>query len=226
MNDASANTPDVHAMRRSYARDGLDEQQAGDDPMALFSTWFNQSLEAAKQLPDADWVEVNAMTLATVDPDGKPAARVMLLKDFSDRGFTFYTNFRSRKGEALAHNPAVALVFFWGHVERQVRIEGVVEKLPIEEAEAYFHSRPAGSQVGAWASPQSQPIEGRDVLERRVAELQERYGDEQPPLPEFWGGYLVRPESVEFWQGRPSRLHDRIRFTRDSNQWARQRLAP
>jgi pyridoxamine 5'-phosphate oxidase len=166
------------------------------------------------------------MTLATATPDGRPSARMVLLRGFDERGFCFYTNYESRKGIELAANPRAALVFWWGELERQVRIEGTVSATSREESEAYFHSRPPGSQLSAAASPQSRVIEGRAILERRVAELATGSTDGKVPLPEFWGGYRLAHEVVEFWQGRPNRLHDRLRYRRVGAAWRIERLAP
>jgi len=226
MTDQPTHPTAVHEMRRHYTRDGLHESEAGDNPIALFDTWFTQARLAVEQMPEDYRPEVNAMTLATVGPDDKPSARVVLLKGYSTDGFTFYTNHTSHKASDIANNPAVSLVFHWDQLERQIRIEGTAEKMPAEQAAEYFNSRPRGSRIGAWASPQSQPIDSREVLEKRVEELEEKFGSQEPPMPEFWGGYTVQPASIEFWQGRGSRLHDRIRFTRVGEGWQRQRLAP
>lgn len=171
--------------------------------------------------------EPNAMTLATATPDGKPSARIVLLKSFDHQGFVFYTNYESQKGQELDNNPQAALLFCWLELERQVRIEGSVERVTPAESKAYFQSRPRESQIGAWASPQSRVIEGRFVLEEKVQELATTFKyDAVLPLPAFWGGYRVRPDVVEFWQGRESRLHDRIRYTREKIGWTIERLAP
>jgi pyridoxamine 5'-phosphate oxidase len=206
-------------MRREYAREALAEADVDADPVVQFGRWF----ERAEQ---AGLLEPTAMTLATATPDGRPSARMVLLRGFDERGFCFYTNFESRKGIELAANPRAALVFWWGELERQVRIEGTVSATSREESEAYFHSRPPGSQLSAAASPQSRVIEGRAVLERRVAELATGSTDGKVPLPEFWGGYRLAHEVVEFWQGRPNRLHDRLRYRRVGAAWRIERLAP
>ncbi len=212
---------ELAALRKNYARETLSEQDVRHDPISQFDAWFNEALDS--QLP-----EPNAMTLATVNALGQPSARVVLLKGIDHQGFVFYTNYESRKGQDLEANPRAALLFAWLELERQVRIEGAVEKVSEEESRAYFQSRPVGSQIGAWASPQSRPVSGREVLENTVAQLQQEYaGALMLPLPSFWGGYRLRPERIEFWQGRESRLHDRILYTReDSGHWRIERLAP
>jgi pyridoxamine 5'-phosphate oxidase len=207
-------------LRMEYSAGGLSEEDAGHDPVALFHRWFQQALAAG--LPDP-----NAFTLATCTPDGWPSARVVLLKGLDDRGFTFFTNYDSRKGRELAANPRAAMVFLWQQLERQVRVEGTVETVSAAESDAYYAVRPLGSRLGAWASPQSAVIPSRDFLEAQHAELMTRYPDGVVPRPPHWGGYRVLPRVIEFWQGRPSRLHDRIRFTRgDEGVWVRDRLAP
>jgi pyridoxamine 5'-phosphate oxidase len=206
-------------LRRDYTLAGLTEADAGDDPFVLFRRWFDQALSA--KLP-----EPNAFTLATCTPDGKPSARTVLLKYLDDRGFTFFTNYDSRKGGEIAANPHVAMVFLWDELERQVRVEGRAEKTTPAESDDYYRVRPLGSRLGAWASPQSAVIPDRALLERQHAELVAKYADGEPPRPPHWGGYRVIPDVVEFWQGRPSRLHDRIRFARTANGWSKARLAP
>jgi pyridoxamine 5'-phosphate oxidase len=198
-------------MRREYAREALAEADVDADPVVQFGRWFEQAEQSGL-------LEPHAMTLATATPDGRPSARMVLLRGFDERGFCFYTNYESRKAAELAANPRAALVFWWGELERQVRIEGRVE--------AYFASRPPGSQLSAAASPQSRVITDRAVLERRVAELATAAPDAQVPLPEFWGGYRLAHEVVEFWQGRPNRLHDRLRYRRAGDAWRIERLAP
>ena len=189
------------------------------DPVKQFYSWFAAAIKAG--IHDA-----NAMTLATC-MDEKPSARVVLLKDFDERGFIFFTNYVSDKGKQLEKNPNAALVLYWMEVERQIRIEGKVEKTSHEESEKYFHTRPAGAQLGAWASQQSQVIDARRVLDARLEEMKQRFAEGPIPLPPHWGGYLLKPERVEFWQGRPDRLHDRFRYTRQSDgSWSIDRLAP
>ena len=215
MNDIPVAITDL---RREYARETLDEKDVDADPVAQFRVWMDAALRA--QLP-----EPTAMTLSTLDDRGRPAGRVVLLKGVDARGFVFYTNYESRKGRELAAHPVAALTFMWKELERQVRIEGGVEKVTPEESQAYFDSRPLGSRIGAWASPQSQPLENRAWLERRWTQLAEQYG-EKPPRPPHWGGYRVLPDYVEFWQGRASRLHDRIAYSRSAQAWRISRLAP
>lgn len=206
-------------MRSEYAREGLAEADVDADPVVQFGRWFEQA-------ESAGLLEPTAMTLATSTPDGHPSARMVLLRGFDERGFCFYTSYESRKGGELAANPRAALVFWWGELERQVRIEGRVERTSRSESEAYFHSRPPGSQLSAAASPQSQVIDGRAVLEERVARLATGHQDGQVPLPGFWGGYRLVHEVVELWQGRPNRLHDRLRYRRAGGRWRIERLAP
>jgi pyridoxamine 5'-phosphate oxidase len=198
----------------------LDEADLGENPIVFFEKWFAQA--------DAAMVnEVNAMTLATVDDQSKPHARIVLLKAIDDKGFTFFTNYQSNKGKNLSVNPNAALVFFWPELERQVRIEGLIEKVSEAESDTYYLSRPRGSRLGAWASPQSSIIENRAVLEAKEKEFLEHFDGKEIHRPEHWGGYRLQPNRVEFWQGRSSRLHDRICFELDkTNQWQKFRLAP
>ncbi len=211
---------DVAALRRVYARAALDEATAPPDPLALFAAWFEEALAA-------EVAEPNAMTLATADADGRPSARVVLMKGFDARGLSFYTNLESRKGRELLANPRAAVAFWWPPLERQVRFEGAVERVDEAEADAYFAVRPRGSRLGAWASPQSRPIEGRAVLDARLDAATAMHPDADVPRPPFWGGFRLGPDAVEFWQGRPDRLHDRLLYTRaDGGDWSRTRLAP
>ncbi|WP_165570471.1 pyridoxamine 5'-phosphate oxidase [Aeromicrobium sp. IC_218] len=206
-------------MRTEYAREGLDEHAAGDDPVALFQRWLDEAMTAGVPEP-------NAMSVATATPDGVPSARVVLLKDFDERGAVFFTRYTSRKGEELERNPRAAAVMLWHPLQRQVRIEGRVERLEAEASDAYFASRPRGAQVGAVASPQSHVLAGRDELERLVADAERTFEGREVPRPGDWGGYRIALERVEFWQGRESRLHDRLVFTPGDGGWDRVRLAP
>ena len=208
-------------MRRDYTRDGLCESQAPLDPFKLFRQWLSQAVET-EQPP----VEANAMTLATVDADGRPHCRVLLLKGLDEQGFTFFGNYESAKGEQLAARPFAAMTFFWPGLERQVRIEGRVERLSSEESAAYYQQRPLGSRLGAWASPQSRVVADRSALQQLVAVTEARFAGQEPPRPPHWGGYRLLPDRLEFWQGRPSRLHDRLNYRLNDGQWLRERLAP
>ena len=212
---------DIENLRKEYSASTLDVGDVDEDPLLQFGNWFGEAMAA--QLP-----EPNAMILATSTPDGMPSARTVLLKAADEQGFVFYTNYESRKGKVLERNPRAALVFLWLELQRQVRVEGLIEKVSREESEAYFISRPKGSQIGAWVSPQSQPIAGRDILEAKTIELERQYaGAEYLPLPPNWGGFRVRPTLLEFWQGRPNRLHDRIQYTLlEKGKWKIERLAP
>ena len=207
-------------LRKDYTLEGLSELEIDLNPFIQFKKWFDQALAA--QLP-----EPNAMTIATATPDGKPSARMVLLKNFDERGFAFFTNYNSHKGQELAENPQGALVFWWAELERQVRISGYVEKVSETESDQYFHSRPANSRLGAWISNQSEVIESRGVLERRLQEFKSKYENEEIPRPPHWGGLRVIPTEIEFWQGRPSRLHDRLLYSRlDNDTWKIERLSP
>ena len=212
-------SPDLAHMRTEYARTGLDEAAAGDDPMALFGRWLDEAVAAQLHEP-------NAMALATATPDGRPSVRIVLLKGLDDAGLTFFTNYDSRKGLELGVNPRAAAVLLWHPLQRQVRVEGPVTRLDEADSDAYFASRPRGSQIGAVASPQSRRIAGREVLEERVAEVEQFFDGTDVVRPPVWGGYRLELESIEFWQGRQDRLHDRIRFLRKGDQWQIERLAP
>lgn len=209
----------VADLRREYARARLDEANVSRDAITEFARWFEEAVKAEVQEP-------NAMTLASVSPDGAPSARIVLLKGFDERGFIFFTDYRSQKGTELQQNPRAALVFYWPELERQVRITGATTLIDREESEAYFRTRPRGSRISAWVSHQSQVIASRKLLEDRVPELESMYPADDVPLPPYWGGFRVLPATVEFWQGRTSRLHDRIRYTRSGNSWRIERLSP
>jgi len=208
-------------LRREYTLASLDLPDVDADPVAQFTRWFDEARRA-------EVLEPNAMTLATADATGRPTARIVLIKAYDERGFVFFTNYASRKGRELAENPRACLLFHWVELERQVRIEGRVERLPDAESDAYYHSRPLASRIGAHASPQSEPIGSREALMARVAAATARYGilPGGPPRPAHWGGYLIVPERVEFWQGRQSRLHDRLVYMRQFGGWHIERLAP
>ena len=199
--------------------DGLDEKVIDRDPIRQFQTWFNDAIAAKLPMPDA-------MTLATATPDGKPSARMVLLKQVDDDGFVFYTNYHSAKAAQLDANPFAALVFYWSQLDRQVRVEGSVTKTSPEESRDYFRTRPRESQIGAWASEQSETISGREVLEQRALELETQYCDREIDCPEHWGGYRVKSERIEFWKSRIGRLHDRILYQRTAGGWTISRLAP
>jgi pyridoxamine 5'-phosphate oxidase len=210
----------VADLRKDYTLEGLSELEVDLNPFIQFRKWFDQALAA--QLP-----EPNAMTIATTTPDGKPSARMVLLKDFDERGFVLFTNYNSNKGQELAENPQAALVFWWAELERQVRISGYVEKVSVTESDQYFESRPAKSRLGAWVSNQSEVIESREILERRLQEFHSKYENQEIPRPPHWGGLRVIPTGIEFWQGRSSRLHDRLLYSRlDNGTWKIERLSP
>lgn len=212
--------PNIAAIRKNYAMESLTEASVAKDPINQFKVWIEETIAAEANEP-------TAMVLSTVNKSGRPSARVVLLKDVTTDGFMFFTNYESRKGQDLQENPFASLTFFWPELERQVRVEGQIEKVPAEVSDTYFHSRPIGSQIGAWASPQSREIESREELERADASYTSKFA-ELPviPRPEHWGGFILVPDLVEFWQGRPNRLHDRIVYERQENNWHLKRLAP
>jgi pyridoxamine 5'-phosphate oxidase len=207
-------------LRTEYHRGELRDDEAGEEPLALFRRWFDEAIATGGRDP-------NAMSLATVDADGQPSVRIVLCKEFDARGFVFFTNTASRKGRELAGNARASLLFYWAELERQVRIAGRTAPVAAAESDAYFAQRPRGARIGAWASPQSQVIAGRPVLEALAAQIEARFaGQENLPRPAHWGGFRLAPATIEFWQGRPSRLHDRLLFTWDAGAWRRERLAP
>lgn len=216
MPDQTLNIADI---RTDYRLAALDETTVGVDPILFFRRWFSEA-EAAQI------TEVNAMTLATVDSRNLPHARIVLLKGLEEQGFIFFTNYDSNKGKEILAHPNAALVFFWKELERQVRVEGVIEKIPASESDAYFHSRPRSSRLGAYASPQSREISDRSILDTNYAKYEQEFSEVEMPRPEHWGGYRVVPSRIEFWQGRSSRMHDRILFTQQGGTWTRSRLAP
>ncbi|WKZ58056.1 MAG: pyridoxamine 5'-phosphate oxidase [Cyclobacteriaceae bacterium] len=210
----------ISSIRNEYTKAALDIDSVHHNPVEQFAQWFNEALAA--KLP-----EPTAMHLATVNAQGRPSGRMVLLKGIEDSKFVFFTNYQSSKGKDLDENPVCALTFFWPELERQVRIEGIVTRIDAERSDAYFQSRPRGSQIGAWSSPQSTPIKNRQILEQRMQEIEKRFEHQDPlPRPHQWGGYEVEPVLIEFWQGRPSRLHDRILYTKADNDWKISRLAP
>jgi pyridoxamine 5'-phosphate oxidase len=206
-------------MRQEYDKDVLHRDQLDTDPLVQFEKWFEEVTEEHKEDP-------HAFTLATADAKGKPSSRIVLLKGIEEEKFVFYTNYDSKKGRDMAENPYVSATFFWPALQRQVRIEGTVAKVSAEMSDSYFHSRPEGSRLGAWASPQSDELESREVLENRWKNLSERFSDGEIPRPDNWGGYAINPTRIEFWQGRPSRLHDRFSYSKDNGSWKIARLAP
>ena len=207
-------------LRKEYATQNLLETNVAADPVTQFSIWWQQAL-------DSNIDEPNAMTLATASCDGLPSARIVLLKGFNDNGFVFFTNYKSYKAIQLEENPKACLVFFWKELERQVRIVGLVKKVTTEESDNYYNSRPKYSRIGALASPQSQVVESRQWIDEQFLKLLDKYKDEEPLRPDYWGGYILKPIIIEFWQGRPSRLHDRIQYTLEENgAWKIDRLAP
>lgn len=210
----------IAAIRKEYKLESLHEHEVDPDPLRQFEKWW-------QELINSNIDEVNAMTLATADKNARPSARIVLLKGVTPEGFLFFTNYESHKGEELKENPQACLVFFWKELERQVRVEGLIEKISAEESDEYFNSRPAGSKIGAWASPQSKVIASREVLEEKVRLIENKFMNTTIDRPGHWGGYILKPILIEFWQGRPSRLHDRIQYTKlENNSWKIERLAP
>jgi pyridoxamine 5'-phosphate oxidase len=209
----------INTLRHDFSREKLDEKDINHNPINQFQTWFKEAVDAKVNEP-------NAMTLCTATKEGKPSARIVLLRNYDENGFVFYTNYESRKGVEILNNPHAALLFFWPELERQVRIEGILKKQTAEESDLYFKSRPRTSKLGAWTSAQSKVIESRNVLDKEYEKLSLKYPDENIPRPQHWGGFVLKPEVFEFWQGRDSRLHDRILFTRKGTDWNIERLAP
>jgi len=212
-------SPDLAALRAEYAREGLDEADAGSDPVALFTRWLDDAVAAGIHEP-------NSMALATADPSGRPSVRIVLLKGFDEAGAVFYTNYDSRKGRELSVNPWASAVLLWHQLQRQVRIEGRVARVDAVQSDAYFGSRPRGAQIGAVASQQSRNIDGREALEAQVADAERTFDGRDVERPEQWGGFRIALDELEFWQGRPNRVHDRLRFTRAGDAWLRKRLQP
>lgn len=209
----------IASIRKDYKLKSLLEADVEKDPVTQFSVWWDEALKS-------DIIEVNAMTLATCNIEAKPFARIVLLKGFTNEGFIFYTNYQSSKGKELENNPNAALVFFWKELERQVRIEGAVEKISEAESDNYFQSRPTGSKIGAWASAQSSTVANREAIEENYLNYFDKFNSQHIPRPPYWGGYIVKPEKIEFWQGRSSRLHDRILYTKQNDDWKIERLSP
>jgi pyridoxamine 5'-phosphate oxidase len=209
----------INQLRHDFSKMSLDEHQVEKHPIIQFEKWFKDAVDA--HLPDP-----NAFVLSTASASGRPSSRVLLLRNFSEKGFVFYTNYQSRKGEELRTNPYAAMNFFWPELERQVRIEGVIEQQNSEESDVYFKLRPDGSKLGAWTSPQSKVINSREELESHYQKTSEQFDGKEIPRPSFWGGYLLKADKIEFWQGRPSRLHDRLLFTYQDSNWKMERLAP
>jgi len=209
----------INTLRHDFSKQTLDESDVNQSPFLQFEKWFKEAVDAHVNEP-------NAMTVSTASKLGKPSARILLLRNFNENGFVFYTNYDSRKGCDIAENPQAALLFFWPELERQVRIEGILEKQSTEESDIYFKTRPRTSKLGAWTSPQSKVVKNRKELDESYQQMETRFPDENVPRPEHWGGYILKPISIEFWQGRPSRMHDRILYTKINDGWKIERLAP
>ena len=209
----------INTLRHDFSSQTLDEKDVNADPIMQFEKWFKEAVDSKVHEP-------NAMTVCTATKEGKPSARILLLRNFNESGFVFYTNYTSRKGTEIMENPNCALLFFWPELERQVRIEGVLTKQTSDESDIYFNTRPRTSKLGAWTSAQSKVIDNRKVLDEEYDLLSKKYPDETVPRPPHWGGYILKPSTIEFWQGRPSRLHDPILFVQENNKWKIQRLAP
>jgi len=209
----------INTLRHDFAKQTLDKKDVNTNPVLQFEKWFKEAVEAKVNEP-------NAMTVATATADGKPSARILLLRNFDENGFVFYTNYTSRKGEEILKNPYASLLFFWPELERQVRIEGKLTKQSAEESDKYFQTRPRASKLGAWTSEQSRAIANRQALDDEYEKISQKYPGENVPRPIYWGGYILEPTSIEFWQGRPSRLHDRLLYTKEKGSWKIERLAP
>lgn len=210
---------DLHSMRQEYSRERLHESNASADAMMQFKAWFDDHLSTNP-------VEPNVMSLATVDAEQQPWQRIVLLKELTPQGFVFFTNYQSFKGQQLAHNPKASAHFFWPHLERQVQVHGTVKKLEQAQSQAYFSSRPRQSQLGAWASQQSRVLDGREHLDAAFNEAEQRFDGQDIPMPDYWGGYCLEPQRLEFWQGGERRLHDRLHYVRSADRWLRERLSP
>lgn len=210
----------INTLRHDFSKQTLDEKDVNSNPILQFEKWFKEAVDAKVNEP-------NAMTLSTATKEGKPSARILLLRNFNESGFVFYTNYTSRKGIEIENNPQAALLFFWPELERQVRIEGILEKQSQKDSDIYFNTRPRESKLGAWSSAQSSKIESRKVLDENYKNYSEKFPNENVPRPDFWGGYNLKPNTIEFWQGRPSRMHDRILYSKNKNgSWIIERLAP
>ena len=209
----------INTLRHDFAKQTLDKKDVNENPILQFEKWFKEAVDAKVNEP-------NAMTVATASPEGRPSARILLLRNFDENGFVFYTNYTSRKGGEILKNPYASLLFFWPELERQVRIEGKLTKQSAEESDKYFKTRPRTSKLGAWTSEQSRVVTSRSALDEEYKKLSEKYPGEDVPRPIYWGGYILEPTSIEFWQGRPSRLHDRLLYTKEKSSWKIERLAP